>query len=119
MQSHKVAILHAVLGTLLTCLFTAGFLFGSPATLQDLSVLGAMLVLPLASVIGGIGLLRRRYWGYVTVLILSVIWLFVFPVGTLLGGFGLWVLVKETPHPAFPGPAETAETGAGPSLRIE
>ena len=103
-MSHKVAILHIFVGALLTCLLVAIFLFGG-SRLSVFPALVLLLPLPVATLTGGIGLLRRRYWGYVTVMILSGFWIFVLPIGTLLGAFSLWVLVKE---PVLPDAADGA-----------
>ena len=42
--------------------------------------------------LGGVGLLLRQGWGRVAAAIASVLLLITFPIGTLLGAFGLWVL---------------------------
>jgi len=53
--------------------------------------LGTMLLLP--SVIGGLGLLRGKQWARVVMIIVSIEFLFGFPVLTPLGVYGLWVLL--------------------------
>jgi hypothetical protein len=56
-----------------------------------------LLLLSLPSVIIGIGLLQRRSWARVAGIVISLLNLFNFPFGTLLGVYGLWVLfAKET-----------------------
>lgn len=125
MMSHKVAILHILVGGLLTCFVGVAFAAGTSG-LSDVPLLALLLLVPLATLIGGIGLLRRRYWGYIAVMILSGMWILVFPVGTALGAFSLWVLIKEPmlppaskklrsegaevspPSPPRPEPAEAA-----------
>lgn len=47
--------------------------------------------------VGGIGLLRGAFWGKVAIAALSALLLLAIPVGTLLGGFGLWALAKAPP----------------------
>lgn len=47
--------------------------------------------------IGGIGLLQGKLWGRVVIIAYSMLLLIVIPVGTLLGGYGLWVLLRQTP----------------------
>lgn len=54
-----------------------------------------LLVIALPSLIAGIGLLQLRPWARVLTIILSVINLFHFPLGTFLGAYGLWVLIPE------------------------
>ena len=56
-----------------------------------------LLVMSLPSVIIGIGLLQLRPWARVAGIVISLLNLFNFPFGTLLGVYGLWVLFsKET-----------------------
>lgn len=60
--------------------------------------------------IGGAGLLRGRRWARVPIAIVSVVILPGFPLGTILGGFGLWALLR------YPFPTEDgAEAAASPS----
>ncbi|HNX78240.1 MAG TPA: hypothetical protein PKJ24_00090 [Prolixibacteraceae bacterium] len=46
-------------------------------------------------VIAGIGLLKRKEWGRIITLILSVIGIMNFPIGTVVGIYSIWVLVQE------------------------
>src|SRR5687768_13845452 len=56
-----------------------------------------LLVLSLPAVIIGIGLLQLRTWARVAGIVISLLNLFNFPLGTILGVYGLWVLFsKET-----------------------
>ena len=52
-------------------------------------------VLSLPSIIGGWGILNHRPWSRVLVLIVSVLNLMNVPVGTLIGGYSLWVLLND------------------------
>ena len=61
----------------------------------------ALALLPLAlavpDLVGGIGLLKRRRWARILVLIGCIPELFAFPVGTATGIYSIWVLMqKET-----------------------
>lgn len=47
----------------------------------------------LPGVIGGVGLLRGKAWARAIIITLSFLIILLFPVGTALGGFGLWVLL--------------------------
>jgi hypothetical protein len=76
-----------------------------PGNREDLPILlaygGAFALLPLVSavwdLVGGIGLLKRRRWARILVLIGAVPELFAFPVGTATGIYTIWVLMqKET-----------------------
>jgi len=57
--------------------------------------------------VGGMGLLRGWRWARILVGALSIVLLLLIPVGTLLGGFGLWVLLdrRNLPPPVPPRPA--------------
>jgi hypothetical protein len=69
---------------------TAGILAGISGVL---GLFFGMLALP--SFLGGWGLLKRKSWARVLVIILSVLHLFNFPLGTLIGGYSLWVLLND------------------------
>jgi hypothetical protein len=78
---------------------------GDPDAAVALPILGLtgaaissfLLVLSLPGVVIGIGLLRLRSWARVAGIVISLLNLFNFPLGTLLGVYGLWVLFsKET-----------------------
>jgi hypothetical protein len=56
-----------------------------------------LLLLSLPGVVIGIGLLQLRSWARVAGIVISLLNLFNFPFGTMLGVYGLWVLfAKET-----------------------
>jgi hypothetical protein len=76
-----------------------------PENRHDLPILlaygGALALLPLVSAVwdlaGGIGLLKRRRWARILVLIGCVPELFAFPVGTATAIYTIWILMqKET-----------------------
>ena len=76
-----------------------------PGNREDLPILlafgGTFALLPLAAavwdLVGGIGLLKRKRWARILVLIGAVPELFGFPVGTAIGIYTIWVLMqKET-----------------------
>ncbi len=46
-------------------------------------------------IIGGIGLLKRKAWARILVLILSCVELIDIPVGTAIGIYSIWVLLQE------------------------
>jgi hypothetical protein len=52
-------------------------------------------ILSLPNLIAGIGLKNRRQWARVLTIILSVLNLFQFPIGTALGVYALWALLNE------------------------
>ena len=55
-------------------------------------VTGVMMIVFIPSVVGGIGLLLKKGWARILVIIVSIIHLLAFPLGTALGVYGLWVL---------------------------
>lgn len=52
------------------------------------------VILSIPGIIGGIGLFKRKEWARILVLILSVLDLFNFPVGTAVGIYSIWALVQ-------------------------
>jgi len=45
--------------------------------------------------VGGIGLLRGKSWAHILIFLLSILMVFIFPLGTVLGGFGFVALVAD------------------------
>lgn len=60
--------------------------------LTGFAVVLFVVVISLPAVIIGYGLYQRRPWARIAGIVLSIISLFAFPVGTALGIYGLWVL---------------------------
>ena len=56
---------------------------------------GFLAVISVPDIIGGIGLLRRWSWARILVLILSVLKLINFPLGTIVGIYSIWVLMQD------------------------
>ncbi len=54
-----------------------------------------LLLLSLAGLIGGIGLLRFQRWARVLVMVMAAIGCFAFPIGTIIGVYSLWVLMQD------------------------
>ena len=52
-------------------------------------------LLSLPSILGGWGILNYKPWSRVTVMVVSALSLLSFPVGTLIGGYSLWVLLND------------------------
>lgn len=52
-------------------------------------------VLSLPAIIGGYGVLQRKEWGRILVMVLSAINLFNVPIGTAIGGYALYVLTRD------------------------
>jgi hypothetical protein len=112
MRGHIVAlgVIHLVIGGLSaiagTLLLLAGLGGGFSALVQGESEVGMLLgsmgtllglvlvVSGLPELLAGIGLLKLRPWGRLVAIAVSVLSLPAFPLGTLLGGYGLWVLLS-------------------------
>ena len=63
-----------------------------------------LLVVSLPGIVAGIGLLQFRPWARILAIVLSAICLLGFPVGTIFGAYGLWVLLnKDTERLFQPG----------------
>jgi len=52
------------------------------------------ITLSIPGLIGGIGLIRRKNWARILILIVSILNLFNFPFGTVLGIYAIWALVQ-------------------------
>jgi phage shock protein PspC (stress-responsive transcriptional regulator) len=66
------------------------------------NVLAVVLVaLSIPGIIGGIGLIKRKNWARILVLILSILNLFHFPLGTAIGIYAIWALLQPEVAVAF------------------
>lgn len=71
---------------------------GDPQAQQVLSIIarvivGFLVLFSIPGLIAGIGLLRRKEWARILTLIMSVISLLNFPLGTAVGVYSIWALV--------------------------
>jgi MFS family permease len=95
-----LSILGFVAGIFLFVLFQfIGDLSGDQQAKFILSIVARVLVgflvlFSIPGIIAGIGLMRRKEWARVLALILSVIGLLNFPVGTAVGVYSIWALVQ-------------------------
>jgi hypothetical protein len=74
-------------------------------------VAGIILLLSLPGVIVGAGLLRFRPWARVLALVLGILNLPGFPVGTILGVYSLWALLTEEGARYFEPGVQAAPAG--------
>jgi hypothetical protein len=71
---------------------------------------GVLLLVAAANVIVGWGLWKQQEWGRIGGIVLAVLRLLSFPIGTLIGALTLWYLFREDvrlqfqPQPAAPQP---------------
>ena len=54
-----------------------------------------LLLISIPGIIAGLGLIYRKSWSRILVLVLCIIKLFNIPFGTALGIYGIWVLMQE------------------------
>ena len=77
-----------------------GLISGDAEAIRITAIVGpavaAFLALTsLPGIIGGVGLLKWKGWARVLVIILAILDLFNIPIGTALGIYTLWVLLKD------------------------
>jgi hypothetical protein len=110
-----LGVLYIVLGTMgviaaLICLMIFGGAAGivgivaqeEPDARIAVPILGAvglglflfLLVLSAPGIIAGVGLLQLRPWARIVTVILSALNLMNIPIGTLVGAYGLWVMLS-------------------------
>lgn len=53
-------------------------------------------LLALPGIAAGIGLLRHKSWGRILAIVLGILNLINFPIGTVIGAYTLWVLFQES-----------------------
>ena len=86
---------------------TAGAIVGSAADAHDAAValpiigiagtalVAFLVIVSLPGLIAGIGLLKFRPWARVVGIIVAVLYLVHIPFGTIIGIYGLWVLLSR------------------------
>ena len=89
----------------------AGIISQDPEALTITSIVGIavgffLILTSIPEVIGGFGLLKRRPWARVLVLIIAVLDLFMIPIGTIIGIYELWVLLNEDTAKLFRAPSK-------------
>jgi hypothetical protein len=96
-----------------------GFIFGGAATavgasgdpeaavalpiigITGVALVAFLVVWSLPGIIIGIGLLRLRPWARIGGIVVSLLCLIAFPLGTILGVYGLWVLFSKDTERLF------------------
>jgi len=127
METHVkvIAVIYIVLGVIgVLCALAMMVLFGgiagilgtsanqSPDARIAIPILGAVggflflliLILSLPGILAGWGLLQFKEWARILGIVLSVLNLFAIPIGTLIGIYGLWVLLNRETMPLFQRP---------------
>ena len=59
------------------------------------AVIAFLLITSIPEIIGGIGLLKRRPWARILILIVACVDLLWIPIGTIIGIYELWVLLQN------------------------
>jgi hypothetical protein len=62
-----------------------------------------LVVLSVPGIVGGWGLLKYKQWARILVIVLAVIDLINFPIGTAVGVYSLWVLLQGETEKLFAG----------------
>jgi len=124
MEGHVTAVGALCIGLSILAILVGGFIFvllaGIGLAAHDgeasaiLSTIGFVIggfltIVSVPGIIGGIGLLHRREWARILVLIISALHLLNIPIGTAVGAYSIWVLVqRETVllfNPILPAPS--------------
>jgi len=107
-------------GALLLVIFFSGMgiLADDPQAFGILSLVGTcgggfLLLIGIPVALAGWGLLNRRSWSRVLALVLAVLGLFLFPLGTIIGIYVLWVLTS-LPAAAYFGDTTATDSPAAP-----
>jgi hypothetical protein len=134
MESHVkvLGVLYIILGTLGTlAALVILFIFGGAAAFLGIAahenpeagiaipIIGIVgsglflfkLIISVPGIIVGVGLLKFRPWARMVTIVLSALNLINFPIGTLLGIYGLWVMLSRGTEQLFNPPQ-------GPPTRI-
>lgn len=103
-----VGTLHIVLGILgvlgafiIYMAISIGGIISGDATaisitqLVGISVGSFILLLSLPGIIGGLGILKYKYWAKILLLVVGFLNLLNFPLGTALGVYTIWVLMNS------------------------
>ena len=75
----------------------AAFITGAVGTIVG----GALILISLPSIIGGVGLLKRKNWARIVIIIVAALSLLNFPFGTAYGVYAIWVLINDQTRPFF------------------
>lgn len=81
-----------------------------PAVLILVAFLLAIFSLP--GIIGGIGVLKRKEWGRIVVLVISFFNLLNIPLGTILGAYSIWAMMTSETVRLF-SPEKASATSDG------
>ena len=77
-----------------------GIISGDPEAIAITSIVGTVvagffLITSLPEIIGGFGLLKKKEWARVLIIIVACLDLLFIPIGTIIGIYELWVLLQD------------------------
>jgi hypothetical protein len=114
-------IVLSALGLLIALIvFTAvvggGLISGDREAIAITSIVGSvvsgfLVLLSVPGIIAGIGLLKFRPWARMLALVLGILNLFNFPLGTALGVYTIWALLNDESTVVFEATARTSMQG--------
>jgi hypothetical protein len=95
------AIFLAIAAFLFVLLPGIGVLSGDAEAVTVLGIVGTSLgaflaLLSLPGILAGIGLLMRKNWGRTLGIVVGILNLVNFPIGSMIGAYSLWVLFQES-----------------------
>lgn len=96
-----LGVLGALLGMgIFILLFSIGVISADRTALNVLTIIGVLtagilLLLSAPSIIAGVGLLRWQNWARILAIVIGILNLPWFPVGTLVGAYSLYVLLDD------------------------
>lgn len=113
------ALFIAIGGFVFILLTGVGAVSRDPQAMTILSIVGTlvgmfMFVLAVPGLIAGVGLLKRKSWARLLAIVISLLNLLNFPLGTALALYSLFVLFQTSateyfePNPAPPAPAQVS-----------
>ncbi|WP_319229124.1 hypothetical protein [Draconibacterium orientale] len=104
-------IIYSILGLIIaTAIFVLFHVIGNFADDHEaefvLSIIANVImivafIVSLPGILAGIGLFKRKEWARILTLIISVLNLFSFPIGTGIGVYSIWALVQPENVEAF------------------
>ena len=77
-------------------------------TVVGLCAGGFLLLFGIPVALAGWGLLKQTSWSRVLAMVLAILGLFLFPIGTIVGAYVLWVLTSEPAAAYFGDDEETS-----------
>ncbi len=112
-------VLLVALGMLATMMLVSGLVRDSEAR-TILPIVGAILptimgLLTLPDFIAAFGLLARKRWARILGVVVGILNLPGFPMGTLIGAYAIFVLMQDTATSYFPSPPARSQSALQPA----